>query len=400
MRLLFLSFAILLAACVTPAGAKVDCSSADAIVRQFFEGAGLRDRAEQPWFRDCVHPDARSLKLWSQIEADAISAHNAGRRILGVKQTGDSVRVDLDGATAAVRIFITNDGRIGDVYAYQPAATQISFAEIFTRLRGLPGRVSVVITRDGNEVAALDSDKLLEVASSMKLGVLKALLDEVAAGHLTLERNAIIRPDLKALPSGTLHQLPDNSPVTLHTLASLMMRDSDNTATDILIDAIGKEKVRAVLGVPWLMTFHQWFMLKADPALYAEFRREPEERKASWLGALQPKIPLSYSDSIAGSTPESGWFLSTRRLCELIDSVASSDFAQLESTLVQYPEWRSVASKAGGDQTSRNDTLLLTRLDGRRYCLSVTWNTDEAIFTDERYIFLVTTLIEAIRREE
>jgi hypothetical protein len=399
MRGLVLWVSILLAALAAPAGAKVDCNSAEAIARQFYADAGLRNVLEQPWFRDCVHPDARALKIWTQIEADAIDAHNAGRTIVAVNQSGDSVRVDLEDATAAARLFIAGDGRVGDLYAYQTAATGLSYADIATRLGRLPGRVSLIVIRDGNELAGIDPDRPMQVASTMKIGVLKALLDEVAAGRLTLEKNALIRPELKALPSGTLHQLPDNAPVTLHTLAALMMRDSDNTAADVLIDAIGKDKVRAALGVPWLMTFHQWFMLKADPALYSEFRRQSDERKGHWLGALAPKVPLVYSDSIAGATPESGWFLSARKLCTLMDAVAPSSFAQLESTLVQYPEWQAVASKAGGDQTSRNDTLALTRLDGKRYCVSVTWNTDEPIFDDQRYIFLVTTLIEAIRRE-
>jgi hypothetical protein len=400
MRVFLVCVSILCGAWAGPAAATVKCGDIEAITRQFFEDAGLRNYAEQPWFRDCVHPDGRGARQWGQIETDFIAAHNAGRQITTLAVNGGTVRVDFDGLTLAWRLFITQDGRIGDVFALQRAATGASFAEILTRLRRLPGRVSVTIERDGREHAGLDPDRPMQVSSSMKLGVLKALIDEVAAGRLSLERNALIRPDLKALPSGTLHQLPDNSPVTLHTLAALMMRDSDNTATDILIDAIGKDKVREALGVSWLMTFHQWFMLKADPQLYGEFRRQPEEGKGRWLGALAPKVPLSYSDTIAGMTPESGWFMSTRKLCQLIGEVAASDFAQLESNLVQYPEWQAVASKAGGDETSRNDTLALTRPDGRRYCLSLTWNTDEAIYNDERYLFLLATLIEAIRRED
>jgi hypothetical protein len=400
MRWSFLAISILALGSPLPARADHDCIPPEEFVRAFYDDAGLRDRSERPWFRKCVHPDARNIKLWNQMEADAIVARNAGLRIRSITRKENSVRVDLDGVTAAFRVFLTRDGRIGDIFAYQTAATGLAFGDIAARLRELPGRASLVVTREGKEIAAMEADRPLQVSSTMKVGVLKALLDEVKAGRLSLERNALVRPDLKALPSGTLHQFPDNAPVTLHTLASLMMRDSDNTAADTLIDAIGKEKVRALLGLPWLMTYHHWFMLKADPGLYAEFRDQPEERKAGWLAALVPKIPLDYSDSINGTTPQAGWFVSTRRLCSLMDEVAASDFAKLESAYVQYPEWTAVAAKAGGDETSRNDTVALTRLDGTRYCVSVTWNTDEPIFNDERYVFLLVTLIETVRREK
>ncbi|NMB11632.1 MAG: serine hydrolase [Firmicutes bacterium] len=48
-----------------------------------------------------------------------------------------------------------------------------------------------------------------------------------------------LKSDYISLPSGMLQEWPVGSPITLHTLASLMSSISNNTATNALIDVEG-----------------------------------------------------------------------------------------------------------------------------------------------------------------
>jgi hypothetical protein len=166
----------------------------------------------------------------------------------------------------------------------------------------------------------------------------------------------------------------------------------------MLINRLGADRVAGTLGLPFIMTFHQWFMMKSDSAFYDNYRNSDDESRKSLLQQTVPVVPLMYSDSYGRATPEAGWHLSTRKLCDLASGLSDSELFDLESAFVEYPEWSRVMSKAGGDETSRNDTLWVKRLDGEVFCLSMTWNTSEEIYNDQRYVFLLTSFLEALRR--
>lgn len=381
-----------------PAFAESNCPSLSESARLFFESAGLQHGSELAWFRECVHPNMRSDSIWSTLSEAAITARNAGLKLDSVRETGGVLRVDLGTITYAIRVTTNNDGQIISLDGTQMATIGSPLEDLAARLAELPGDVSVLVTHAGKDVIANNAEMPMQVSSSMKLGILRTLLDDVAAGRLKLDETVEIKPELKALPSGTLHQLPNGTSFTLNSLASFMMRDSDNTASDMLINRLGVDRVAATLGLPFIMTFHQWFMMKSDSAFYDNYRYSDGTSRKSLLQQTVPKVPLNYSESYGHATPEAGWYLSTRKLCELASSLSDSDLFDLESAFVQYPEWSRVMSKAGGDETSRNDTLWVKRLDGEAFCLSMTWNTSEEIYNDQRYIFLLTSFLEALRR--
>lgn len=47
----------------------------------------------------------------------------------------------------------------------------------------------------------------------------------------------------KSLPGGILQNWPKGAPLTLHTLAGLMISQSDNTAADTLLEILGRDVV-------------------------------------------------------------------------------------------------------------------------------------------------------------
>lgn len=93
-------------------------------------------------------------------------------------------------------------------------------------------------------------------ASTIKVFVLQALLERVAAGELALEEERTVRECDYVTGSGVLKSLTPGRAHTLLDLATLMIVVSDNTATNVLIDAVGLERINAsILQRGWRSTF-------------------------------------------------------------------------------------------------------------------------------------------------
>ncbi len=70
------------------------------------------------------------------------------------------------------------------------------------------------------------------IGSAFKLYVLSTLSREIAARRRSW--NDVVPLDQRSYPSGILQDWPQGTPMTLQTLATLMIAISDNTATDQL----------------------------------------------------------------------------------------------------------------------------------------------------------------------
>jgi hypothetical protein len=126
-----------------------------------------------------------------------------------------------------------------------------SLHDIESEFKKLPGRTSLLIARlsdNGIEpIASYNPGDELAIASAFKLYVLSELVRAVGAHQRNWSDVVTLRPEARSLPSGVLHKWPVHSPVTLHTLAALMISQSDNTAADHLLRELGAEHVESMV---------------------------------------------------------------------------------------------------------------------------------------------------------
>jgi len=113
-------------------------------------------------------------------------------------------------------------------------------------LDGLParGRVHVAAWEPdeaGRPLLVL-ADEVVTAASTIKVPILAAALSDVEAGRLDLAQPTAI-PSQRTGGSGVLHALPSVRTLTLADLLTLMTIVSDNTATNVVIDVIGMDRV-------------------------------------------------------------------------------------------------------------------------------------------------------------
>lgn len=122
----------------------------------------------------------------------------------------------------------------------QPRFTNLSLEQIVQKIRALPGQTSLLV-RGNQEIVAYNADQPLAVGSAFKLLVLQALRQQIQAGQHQWDEVVRLKPEWKSLPSGLLQTWPSGTPITLQSLATLMISLSENTATDALIDIVGRE---------------------------------------------------------------------------------------------------------------------------------------------------------------
>ncbi|MGD8150320.1 serine hydrolase [Ornithinimicrobium sp. Y1694] len=83
--------------------------------------------------------------------------------------------------------------------------------------------------------------------SVFKLLVLAGLVDAVEAGEIAWTDELTLTEEVKSFPSGILQDRDAGEIVTVREAAELMISISDNTATDLLIAAVGQDRLAAAM---------------------------------------------------------------------------------------------------------------------------------------------------------
>ncbi len=111
-----------------------------------------------------------------------------------------------------------------------------------------PGVVGVAIQELTTGLTLeINADEIFPTASTIKIHVLVQLLARAEAGEIDLQQRIAVPPDGHVLGSGVLAYLSGPVELTLRDLAILMIIASDNTATNLCIDAAGLEGTNALI---------------------------------------------------------------------------------------------------------------------------------------------------------
>lgn len=284
---------------------------------------------------------------------------------------------------------------------------------IAAELAALPGTVNAWFgpLRGGKPVISRNADTPLALGSAFKLYVLAALAEDVKAGRRQWSDVAVLTE--KSYPSGQLQDWPQGAPVTLHTLASLMISVSDNTATDQLIAVLGEKRILKLMkdsgqaepgrNDPFLTT-RQFFELKAaDPALREAWPpgalaadRADRQAVLARVDAGRGAIDLDRINAAFGNGPRAlgvEWFASPADLARLFahmrktadpgafDILAISPSANGETIRASWPY---IGFKGGSEPGVLNYTWLLTDREGRDWVLTLGWNNAAAVLDEGR----------------
>eukprot|EP00439_Symbiodinium_sp_Y106_P089409 s1_g1945.t1 len=279
-------------------------------------------------------------------------------------------------------IAVDSEGLISSLWIHPPLVYSASLQEALTKFADLPGQVSVIVTADADVLADLDSEAPMAVGSSFKLAVLKTLDKLIGAGKLEWDQIVEIDAGWRSLPSGQLRNWPEGAPVTIHSLASLMMSVSDNTATDGLMDLVTRGSLETVSprNRPFLTT-REFFQLKRRDAeeLRAKFVAGNFDERMRILSGLSDEVLPEVGELNTDPLLQIEWFFSASELCRLMDDVRHLDVAQINPGIALKSDWDEVAYKGGSDFGVLNYTTSVTNKSGKTYCISATWNDSDPL---------------------
>lgn len=303
--------------------------------------------------------------------------------------------------TDVAQIALDPQGRIAGLLFKPPTIVGATLRDAVRGFRALPGTVSVLVLASGATLAEFNGTHALGVGSAFKLAVLAALEGQIAAGLHRWDQVVTVRAADRSLPSGILQSWPAGSRLTIETLASLMISQSDNTAADTLIHLVGRPAIDALIPArdrP-ILTTHALFVLKdpAHAALLRAYRAGTATQRLAIVERADRLPPPSISIFDGGPRDlDIEWFFTPRQLCRLIDRVHALPLMGINPGLVQGGDWRSVAFKGGSEPGVLNLTTELTADDGTTFCVVATWN-NTTVLDEPRFEALYTGLLAALK---
>lgn len=294
-----------------------------------------------------------------------------------VEGAGERLTVRLESADVPTQVALDSDGRIAGLLFEAPIPLSGGIDDHIATIAALPGATSVLVTTDGATLAAHEPDAVLAVGSAAKLAILKALDEAIAGERLAMDDVFPLDPTLRSLPTGILQTWPAETPVTIATLANLMISQSDNTATDALVHLVGREVVEAITArnTPFPTTAELFkLMARETAALTAEWREGTEAERRALLARLAD-LPLPAASALTSAAGVE-WYMTASELCALLDEVADNPAFAINPGLASPGDWAEVAFKGGSDIGVLNFSTRLVGADGRVHCVVATWNDD------------------------
>jgi beta-lactamase class A len=295
-----------------------------------------------------------------------------------------------------------------------------SIDKVAAEIAALPGSTAFAVARLGDGAPQMLKAKAdtaqMATGSSFKLYILAELARAAAAGE---RRWGDVVPLGPKSFSGRLRGWPDAAPMTLHSLATAMIAESDNSAADTLLLTLGRDRVDAMVeasghadparALP-LLTTAEGFALKMPG--HAELRRRyvaatPDERRAllrEQAGALTAdRVDVGSVAETPTAIGEIEWFAAPRDMIALLDRLRRQGGEALPILAVNpgvapadAKRWRYVGYKGGSEPGVMAMNFLAQARDGDWYAVSASWNNPAARVDEAAFSGLLTRLLNLL----
>lgn len=205
---------------------------------------------------------------------------------------------------------------------------------------------------------ARNADERVRAASTIKLPILAAVFDLAARGELSWDERLPLRREDIVSGSGVLREFTPGESFRLDDLVRLMIVVSDNTATNLILERIGGDRVNAFLDRLGLVRTRTLRKIRGDGTQLKE--------ATGWSTAGQREENRKYG--IGVSTPRE-----MARLMELLHAgkVVNPEASSAMLAILERQQYKdgigrrlgpgaAVASKSGALDALRSDVALVT----------------------------------------
>ncbi len=211
-------------------------------------------------------------------------------------------------------------------------------------VRDLAPRASMLAAEviDGacRPVHTLRADAAAPLGSTFKLWVLQTVARAVESGRLDWNQRLRVTDAVRTLPSGVLQDTTGRVPISLLDTTALMISLSDNTATDLAIQAVGRQRVQAVASagdradprsMTPLLTVADLMSLRLNdyPRLARRYVAAGTAERRQLLASAAVRNRPTIADAEAWTKPRwaggPGWQASAADLCNVLADLDALD---------------------------------------------------------------------------
>lgn len=250
---------------------------------------------------------------------------------------------------------------IGVLDFYPSYINDLNWSTIYAEFETLPGNKSLLIKRENSTLYSNNVGEKLEVASTFKLFVLKALVHKIENSSTTWDTMIPIQDRYKSLPSGILHTEDNGTIFTLKELADYMISISDNTATDHLIYYLNRSYVESYLPAdypfPLLTTSEsfklRWLIKDSELSIYLGMnvteKRYYLENNISALDISDIDVnSINWSHNLENRS-QIEWIFNATNIYNIQKKTKLYNSTHLNPGLANPHNWRNVSYKGGSD---------------------------------------------------
>lgn len=369
--------------------------------------------------------DAVPVDRWRAVAADLRAQHGKPLALGSVRQdsaTAGQVEIRYERATVGFTLVVAPQpaGRVVGLRIVGARTANDSMAKVMAEIAALPGTTSFAVATlaDGSPKprAAHRADAAMAIGSSFKLTILAELARAVEVGE---RRWSDIIPLGPKSFSGRLLHWPDRAPMTLHSLATAMIAESDNSASDTLLLALGRDKVDAMLATTGhanpdqalpLLTTAEAFALKmpANADLRGRYATaSPDARRALLRDAASrltaEKVDVGSVAEVPTAIDSIEWFASPKDMIGLLAWLRLHGGEALPVLAVNpgippadAKRWRYLGYKGGSEPGVMAMNFLAQRQDGSWYAVSSSWNDAAARLDEPKLVALMTRALNLL----
>ena len=236
------------------------------------------------------------------------------------------------------------------------------------------------------QTASVDADLAVQTASVIKLGVLLDAAEQIRSGRASLGEKLVLTKENQTGGSGVLGQLTAPLTLTLGDTLTLMVIQSDNTATNMAIDRLGLAHINSTLTAAGLK--QTWLYKKVGvpskepmPADHSKFGlgKTTAREMASVMERLADcRLSLDGSAPLPGDGPLCGVFLNM-----MLNQQTRDSLPRYLEALDTGDHGSAIANKTGSLDDVRNDVALIATKAGPVVISAFTWDNADQRWTGD-----------------
>jgi beta-lactamase class A len=284
------------------------------------------------------------------------------------------------------------------------AALRAQIEKTIPKARGQVG-VAIKHVESGTEVM-VNADQTYPMASTFKVPILVELFYQRAAGKLSLSDRIEVGP-LDVHPGGTIALLLDGPglQMSMTNLINLMMRVSDNSAADLLLNKVGAANVTArmrSLGFDKIRVDRSTLemILDQEGLDYSTYGKLPLAQLRERLDAVEPQAAARANDRFNATEKD---VATPRQMTQLVEKIQQGEIVNRAASdeIIEFmnhsmigqtripgllPEGTRVVHKTGTISGSTNDTGIVFLPGGGHLIITVFTKDAKASTSDREHV--------------